>query len=59
MPAKLGPRELNRPDRRDMAAENRVQVMLLCARSGILKEMEDAAHPHVIACLIAGRKLST
>lgn len=40
-----------------MAVENRVQVMILCARRGILKEMEDAAHPHVIACLLYGVKL--
>lgn len=55
----LGPRVTDRPEqeRRDASYAARVSVMILCARHGILREVEDAAQPHVIACLIYGAKL--
>lgn len=53
----LGPRVTDRPDREAAAARNRVAVIVLCARHGILREVEDAAQDHVIACLVAGAKL--
>lgn len=59
MPAKLGPRVTDRSEqeRRDASYAARVSVMILCARHGTLRELEDAAQPHVIACLILGAKL--
>lgn len=57
MPAKLGPR-VNRPDKKASAAENRVRVMVKCASRHILRELEDEAQIHVIACLLYGAKLN-